>query len=643
MAGTRYVGGIAVGAAALFLAGSPDSEAIKEVPSRSITGLSVTGIPPVVDSGNTRPQPLAGGGDVNGDGQGDVLVGSPAEGPMGRREAGAAYVVFGGGGRRQVDVRRVGSAGYRLEGASPTLPVELDDHGPAGERAGSSLATVGDVNGDGIGDLAVGAPRSSAGGRPLAGAVHVVFGSRPGSGVDLGALGARGYRIDGASASGLAGSHVAGAGDANGDGLADVVVSGKRGAWIAFGKRGTEPVNLQAPGTKALVIRPERGKNNEGTTVEDFPVSGAGDFNGDGLSDVVVGAPDLTPRDRYRAGAAYVVFGRREAGEVLLDRLGGGGFRIDGEDSQGFAGTSVAAAGDVNGDGLADVLVGAPDLGADGSDESADYGAAYVVLGRRVPVRVDLGPRRGRSVMRIVGDPAEADAELGSGIAGIGDVNGDGLDEVAIGAPGWDADCRRDTGATFVVRGRRVAASIRLQRSARGVYRLDGAARDAGLGQTLAPLFRKGQRGAALLAGSRPSAAKRPPAAPRVLDTALPHGARRALPQRECLKATLLASRSSTILRTGGLPVRLRVAVPTRGAVYSVQAAAIVGRREEFELLGSKAGRIRGRSTTVRLRLTRRGRRLLERRPAQRVVLFAYLDVGADEARQAFSLTRLRR
>src|SRR4051794_15295158 len=114
-----------------------------------------------------------------------------------------------------------------------------------------------------------------------------------------------------------------------------------------------------------------------------WAVSSAGDVNGDGQADALVAAPKADPHGREDAGTVYVVFGPLAAGK-LGERPG---FRIDGANPGDRAGTAVAAAGDVNGDGLGDVLVGAPhvpDSGAEGS------GTAYLVLGRAAAAPVDL-------------------------------------------------------------------------------------------------------------------------------------------------------------------------------------------------------------------------------------------------------------
>src|SRR5262249_31089324 len=139
-------------------------------------------------------------------------------------------------------------------------------------------------------------------------------------------------------------------------------------------------------------------------------VAGAGDVNGDGLADVLVGAP-------YRSGTAgsvYVVFGKRSLKRIDLARLGNQGFRIDGTGSGVFVGVSAAGVGDVNGDKLADVIVG------------AYSGSSYVVFGKRSSTTVALKRLDDRG-FRIDGEEFD---DYASRVAGAGDVNGDGLTDM---------------------------------------------------------------------------------------------------------------------------------------------------------------------------------------------------------------------
>ena len=118
-----------------------------------------------------------------------------------------------------------------------------------------------------------------------------------------------------------------------------------------------------------------------------WAVARAGDVNGDRRMDVIIGAPTAGNNGRDSSGSAYVVFGQRSAATIDLASLGGSGFRIDGAAEGDVAGFAVSTAGDVNGDGLADVVVGAPEADNNFREQS---GSAYVVFGQRTTAPVDL-------------------------------------------------------------------------------------------------------------------------------------------------------------------------------------------------------------------------------------------------------------
>lgn len=161
-------------------------------------------------------------------------------------------------------------------------------------------------------------------------------------------------------------------------------------------------------------------------------VASAGDLNGDGIDDLVIGFPrTFNPGFTSFEGDAYVVFGRAGAesfGDTVdLDALGGtDGFRLKGVSSSGYLGSSVAAAGDVNGDGIDDLIIGARDF--------AGRGRAYVVFGTRdgVPAEFDLENLNGENGFTVLGGFSQA---FGTAVAGIGDFNADGVDDIAIGDP----------------------------------------------------------------------------------------------------------------------------------------------------------------------------------------------------------------
>jgi hypothetical protein len=280
---------------------------------------------------------------------------------------------------------------------------------PAGEIAGSSGAQgldAGDVNGDGKADAIVGAPLADPQGRTDAGAAYVVFGGCAKGTLKLAGLGACGFRIDGAvplptpmrhigsnPLTSGAGDVVAGVGDVNGDGLADVGVSGREaGAFggaptvvnVDFGKRDTAPVDLAALGSGGFVIH---SGGDFVTVVEGHP---AGDVNRDGLADVAVRTYIDGDED---AGSFTVVLGRRDTTPVAVDAPGQAGiFNVDGQLSGMLVGQAIAPAGDVNHDGFGDLLIGAP--GVSSNRTSDERGDVFVLYGRTTPRSIRLKPGR---------------------------------------------------------------------------------------------------------------------------------------------------------------------------------------------------------------------------------------------------------
>jgi len=353
-----------------------------------------------------------------------------------------------------IDLDNLGSAGFRIVGAS------------ASDLSGFAVCGAGDVNGDGLADLIVGAYRADPGGRSRAGESYVVFGKANNTPVDLGALGSDGFRIDGIDADDDSGRSVSGAGDVNGDGLADLIV-GARGAnsgagesYVVFGKATSTLVDLAALGSAGFRI--------DGIVADDdsgFSVSGAGDVNGDGLADLIVGARLADPGGEPTAGQSFVVFGKTSASPVALASLGSGGFRIDGIDVGDSSGYSVSGAGDFNGDGLADLIVGAHGGGAGGTGES------YLVFGKTSSAPVNLATP-GSAGFRING--VDSGDFSGRSVSGAGDVNGDGLADLIIGAILADPGGDNAAGESYVVFGKTGTTPIDLAALGSGGFRIDG-------------------------------------------------------------------------------------------------------------------------------------------------------------------------
>src|SRR5262245_23500344 len=256
------------------------------------------------------------------------------------------------------------------------------------ELSGSSVASAGDVNGDGIADIIIGAPGVPFGYyTPADYAGYVIFGSgagpahRPPSIDRAHPASSEGFRIV-LSGSVEGGFAVSSAGDFNGDGIGDVMVSapsygvdGRGATFIVFGKAGgfTDVTLGTTASSDWIRIDGAAAGDRSGNSVASL-----GDINGDGFDDVLIGAPYADGNGRWSSGIRYLVYGNASGSNINLANFDAShGFRIIG-DQYGIAGYSVSAAGDMNGDGITDLLIGAPDNTVGGIYFS---GSTYVVYG----------------------------------------------------------------------------------------------------------------------------------------------------------------------------------------------------------------------------------------------------------------------
>jgi hypothetical protein len=406
------------------------------------TGVTLNGFEDLAHAGSA----VAGIGDINGDGYADFAVAAP-QANAGGTGKGQVYVVYGNktGLPPTLTLNALGSNGFTITGLTNLTQL---GSGIFATGVGPGVAGLGDVNGDGIDDFVVGA-QNAAGGK---GQAYVIFGSKTAfpSNFDLATLnGANGFSLTGATAADAFGASVGGAGDFNGDGLNDIVVSSPlapgggtdRGSvYVVFGSKNGFPADVSAStinGTNGVTINGVADNDQIGNSV-----AGADDVNGDGFSDVVIGARKVATNK----GAAYVVFGgKTPPATISLSGLtGANGFSITGTNANDQVGWSVSGAGDMNGDGLSDVVVGAPGV-------ATLKGAAYVVFGSKTafPATVAVSSLNGTTGFTING--IAAGDELGWSVAGGKDINSDTLSDIVVGAPG--APTATFKGAAYVIFG----------------------------------------------------------------------------------------------------------------------------------------------------------------------------------------------
>ena len=402
---------------------------------------------------------VSNAGDVNGDGFDDALIGT-------KYSYESSYLVFGrasGFGASMNLSSLDGNNGFRFFASN----IDLHDI----YSSPYLVSDAGDVNGDGFDDVIIGARGSPfdrySNPHLHDGASYVVFGRPSGfaADMDLSTLdGSNGFRLNVAGGGDVGGDvSVSSAGDVNGDGFDDVIVgvsdvdpNGIRDAgssYVVFGKASgfDAAMNLSSvDGNNGFRLNGVAEDGDSGDSV-----SSAGDVNGDGFDDMIIGAPLANQSDgyySYAGGASYVVFGKASGFGASMDLSsldGNNGFRLDDEVGNLFSGDLVSSAGDVNGDGFDDLIIGSPNADLNGLRS----GFSYVVFGRAsgFSAAINLSTLDGNDGLRLVG-VAESDY-TGWSVSSAGDINGDGFDDLIIGAPSADSN-GFSSGSSYVVFGK---------------------------------------------------------------------------------------------------------------------------------------------------------------------------------------------
>lgn len=410
----------------------------------SSTGYRVLGASGNDFSGNA----VAGGLDINNDGYTDFIIGAYNSNPtisgVTRSYAGTTYVIYGKANRNSdIDLASLSSSdGFLIAGANQS------------DYSGRSVSRAGDVNGDGYEDIIIGADMATKLGRPRSGAAYVVYGGTSLTRTDLSNLPSnKGFAIIGPSAEAYAGYAVSNAGDFNNDGVADVLV-GAYGAgssiqgvvYIIFGKKSPafSTIDLNSFTTsQGITITGKNSGDQFG-----FSLSYAGDFNGDKIDDIIVGANYVDQGSVGNGGAAYIIYGKKSISSnfSVSDFPNSQGFDIYGMGTNYNFGFAVSGGADIDKDGYSDVVVGANQQTV---SSKTNVGVAYVIAGKPSITSSLYTASFSTSDGFIITGNATGDF-FGSAVDLSGDITGDGYADVLVSAPQSSPKSRSNAGSTYV-------------------------------------------------------------------------------------------------------------------------------------------------------------------------------------------------
>jgi hypothetical protein len=381
---------------------------------------------------------VAGAGDVNGDGYDDFLISAYAyDAIWDDQDEGKTYLILG-------DATTSWGMDFDLANAAASFIGES-----TGDVSGHSVAGAGDVNSDGYDDFLIGAPGNPFGG-DSPGKTYLILGNATIAswGKDFNLANAHASFI-GENATDCSGWSVAGAGDVNGDGYDDFLIGAFQYDAVFDSDEGKTYLilgnaTISSWGKNFNLADAHASFIGEGASDwSGCSVAGAGNVNGDGYDDFIIGAPMAD-----KAGKTYLILGNATIASWGKDfDLADAHASFAGEDDYDASGRKVAGAGDVNGDGYDDFLIGAPE----DSDYGDTVGQTYLILGNATisswGKSLNLSAAHASFIGENLGD------EAGHEVAGAGDINGDGYDDLLICAP-YHSNGGKYAGKTYLILGK---------------------------------------------------------------------------------------------------------------------------------------------------------------------------------------------
>ncbi len=425
------------------------------------TGILING----VFNGDEAGRSVSFSGDVNGDGMPDILIGAPFADPNNVFGSGQAYVIYGNESLPPV---------IELTNLNPTNPslagitingIDMND------VLGITVSNAGDINNDGIDDIAIGADMADPGGMLTAGEVYVVYGQKNFPEIINVSLlnlenGVPGILINGFNSLGRLGNSIDGGGDFNNDGVNDLIL----------GTRAEHPITGELVDHTFIIFGsdqlPETIDLNQyvidqnggvvlygiGATIafRTNPVNFIGDINGDGISDILTSTPNLEVDSLPNVGGIFIIYGSENLpNEIDLSELNqpgsASGVLITGTQEGNQSGSSISNAGDVNDDGLDDILIGATLASPNNANAS---GQSYLIYGsENLPSEFNLPEINNINFVNGVIINGAAESDFSGNVNAAGDVNADGFDDIIIGAGGAEPNGNINAGKIYLIHG----------------------------------------------------------------------------------------------------------------------------------------------------------------------------------------------